>query len=179
MRSIERASRTASFSASARTASRITALASFAVIPLTRSSAAICSARDDASSSRSRSRSRSFSKSFRSRCSIMSVRWSSCSSRVRRRRSSALSSARLPRASSSASRCRRSFSSLASRIRSFCWVRASATMRPAFSWAPRTDWAARMPRATNPATRPQAMATTRATAARTGFSMMLASRPAG
>src|SRR5664280_3574995 len=45
-------------------------------------------------------------------------------------------------------------------------------MRPAFSWAPRTDWAARMPRATNPPRRPQAMATTRATAATTGFSMM-------
>ena len=53
----------------------------------------------------------------------------------RRRRSRLESSVRFARASSSASRCRRSFSSLASRISSFCWVRASATIRPAFSWA--------------------------------------------
>ena len=47
---------------------------------------------------------------------------------------------RLARASSSASRCRRSFSSFASRIMSFCWVRASATIRAALSWAALMVW---------------------------------------
>ena len=87
------------------------------------------------SSSRWCSMSRSRSLILRLFSSSMSARWSSCSSRDSSRRSRAWSSARLARASSSASRCCRSFSSLASRIRSFCCARASATMRAALSWA--------------------------------------------
>ena len=70
---------------------------------------------------------------------------------------------RFARASSSASRCRRSFSSFASRIRSFCWVRASATIRAALSWAALMVWLATTPRATNPTATPTTAATTAAT----------------
>ena len=87
-RSIERASLTASCSASSRTASSRRLFASSALTPLTRSRASTCSWWAFASSSRVLSRSRSRSRSFRSRCSSMSVRWSSCSSRARSRRSS-------------------------------------------------------------------------------------------
>ena len=47
---------------------------------------------------------------------------------------------------------------------SFCWVRASATMRAALSWADFTVWADHMPRATNPTAMPTTAATTAATA---------------
>ena len=94
-RSIVRAIRTASCSASSRTASSRMPLASSADRPLTASRATTCSWRARATSSRAFSRSRSRSMSLRSRCSSMSARWSSCSSRWSRRRSRALSSPRL------------------------------------------------------------------------------------
>ena len=75
------------------------------------------------------------------------------------RRSRLVSSARRSRASSSASRPRRIFSSLASRIRSFCWARASETMRAAFSVAALIDWLAHWLRATKPRPRPTARPT--------------------
>ena len=81
LRSIARAILTASCSASSRTASMRMPLASSADMLATRSSAATCSPCARASSSRVLSSSRSRSRSLRSRCSSMSVRWSSCSSR--------------------------------------------------------------------------------------------------
>ena len=70
--------------------------------------------------------------------------------------------ARAWRASSSASRCWRSFSSFASRIMSFCWVRASATIRAALSWAALMVWLATTPRTTNPTATPMTAATSAA-----------------
>ena len=149
-RSMARAMRTASCSASSRTSSSRSALAWSELIWLTSSSAPTCSWCARARSSRVFSSSRSRSMSLRSRCSSMSARWSSCSSRWRSRRSRLPRSARLPRASSSASRWRRSFSSLASRMRSFCCVRARSTMSAAFSVASLIAWLAQIPRARKP-----------------------------
>ncbi len=169
-RSIARAIFTASCSASSRTASTRTALASSADIPDARSRAATCSCWARASSSRDLSSSRSRSRSFRSRCSSMSVRWSICSSRWSRRRSRPASSPRFARASSSASACIRSFSSFASRISSFWRARASASIRRASAWAVFIVWDAQMLRASTPRTAPIAAAT-RATATTSGVSI--------
>ena len=100
----------------------------------------------------------------------MSVRWSSCSSRWRSRRSRAESSLRRARASSSASRWRRSFSSFASRISSFWRARASASIRRASAWAAFIDCEAQLPRASMPSTAPPTAAIT-ATAMRTSGSI--------
>ena len=51
---------------------------------------------------------------------------------------------------------RRTCSSLAWRMSSFCWARASATMRPALSCAALMDWCATKPRATKPTSEPAA-----------------------
>ena len=128
-------------------------------MPLTFSSASTRSWLSFSSSSRLLSISICFSRSLRSRCSSMSERWSSCSSRACSRRSMLVSSARRSRASSSASRPSRIFSSLASRIRSFCCVRASLTMRAAFSVAALIDWFAHWLRAAKPRPRPTARPT--------------------
>ncbi len=177
-RSMDRASFTASCSASSRMASRSMLLASSADRPDTRSRAARRSWLRRSSSPRWRSTSRSRSTIFWLFSSSVSARWSSCSSRVSRRRSRFWSSVRFVRASSSTSRCSRSFSSLASRIMSFCCVRASATMRAALSWADLSVWLDSVPRATNPTTTPTAPATTAAATART-YSIFSSSHPAG
>ena len=158
-RSIDRASLTASCSASSRIASSRIPLASSADRPETCSRAATRSWLSRESSSRWCSISRSRSLILRDFSSSMSARWSSCSSRLRRRRSRPWSSPRLARASSSASRCRRSFSSFASRIMSFCWARASATIRPALSWADLTLWLDHTPRTRKPTATPTTPAT--------------------
>ena len=106
----------------------------------------------------------------------MSVRWSSCSSRARSRRSSVPSSLRRARASSSASRCMRSFSSFASRISSFWRARASASIRRASACAAFIDCEANIPRRTMPSTTPP-IAAAIATAMTTGVSICT-SRPA-
>ena len=177
-RSMDRASLTASCSASSRIASSRIPLASSADRPDTTSRAAMRSWLRRPSSSRWCSMSRSRSVILRLFSSSMSARWSSCSSRASSRRSRFWSSARLARASSSASRCCCSFSSLASRIRSFCCARASATMRAALSWAALSDWLDSIPRAKNPTATPAAPAARMATMATIG-SIFNSSHPAG
>ena len=136
-RSMARASLTASCSASSRTSSSRIALASSAVMlgdPLERRDL-LLRARGPAPRGSCRARARG-----RAACG-RAARACRCAGRAARRaasrrRSRSASSARLARASSSASRCRRSCSSLAWRMRSFCWARASATMRRASDWSP-------------------------------------------
>ena len=177
LRSIDRASLTASRSASSRIASSSTPFASSADIPETCSRAATRSWLSRPSSPRWTSTSRSRSPILRLFSSRRSARWSSCSSRASSRRSRPWSSVRFARASSSASRCSFSFSSLASRIMSFCWVRASATIRAALSWAAFRVWFESAPRATNPTAAPTAPAASTATRATIG-SIFGSSRPA-
>ena len=87
------------------------------------------------------------------------------------------SSPRLARASSSASRWRRIFSSFASRIRSFCWARASPTMRAAFSSASFIAWLAHWLRATKPRPMPTARPTSATRARATEFHLHPPIRP--
>ena len=87
------------------------------------------------------------------------------------------SSARRARASSSASRCRRSFSSLASRISSFWRARASASIRRASAVAAFIVWDAQRLRSSMPTTAPPTAATT-ATARMSRGSIIRSSHPA-
>ena len=105
-RSMDRASLTASCSASSRTASRRIALGVLGGQPgdlLQGGDLLLAAPRRGPRAGCSSSRSRSMS--LRSCSSSMSARWSSCSSRGSRRRSRLPSSPRFARASSSASRC--------------------------------------------------------------------------
>ncbi len=155
-------------------------MASSADIPETRSRAATCSLRAWASSSRVRSSSRSSLEELAVALlehvgALVELLVAGEEPALERRRARRA----CWRASSSASRCRRSFSSLASRISSFCCVRASATIRPAFSWRGLHRLAGPAAPGEESEARPPPMAARRATATTTGLSMMCSRLPSG
>ena len=174
-RSIDRASLTASCSASSRTASRRSALGVVggdAADPFEGLDLLLVGlARAPRGSCRGRARGRGACDRAARACRFAGRAARRAGGGVARGSTSSL---RRARASSSASRCIRSFSSFASRISSFWRARASASIRRASDWAAFIDWEAHMPRATMPTTTPPTAAAT-AIAATTGVSIFTSS----